>query len=282
MIKPDGIPIAPLNNLVQSLEINAKPLGDLGQSFVDVGHTVHRTFGGLSTCYHAPEQSLLINSTQKVESNLVEFGNSLPALSGELLRLARESRDRLEKLKKLRTEALDWHRRKNGNPDWQKDQSMIDQNNRMVDDVHRIMKEEFPNLCFDVANAIQRQHGGKLWDPKTGLREGEKPKEQPQQEGDPPEEPWGSHEERDKPWWQDTLAFVGNALVGVVQVLGRDRRRSADADPGAAGDRLDPARQRMGREESVGLEAARPGSPRGKPGRASVSWPSIWSSRPRS
>lgn len=82
MIKPDGIPIAPLHHLVESLELNVGPMRDLGQPIVDVGNNVHSTFGRLEGCYQAPERDLLIHSTQKVQKNLGEFGRSLPRWPG--------------------------------------------------------------------------------------------------------------------------------------------------------------------------------------------------------
>ena len=218
MIKPEGIPIAELEDVVSALDANVSPLSGLGQQFTDLGNNVHNTFQGLNGVYHAPERELLVNSTKKIQNNLGEFGPSLPAMSRHLTNLANEVRGRLSTLKEIRDQAYEWHRKKNGNPDWQNDQYMIDWNNRMVQDVRRIVNEEIPDLCFTCANAIVALHGGKPWDPKTGLREGQEPPPE-QEQGDPEPEPWGSEEARDKPAWQDFVEFPGNFVVGVATVL---------------------------------------------------------------
>ncbi|HEY0694030.1 MAG TPA: toxin glutamine deamidase domain-containing protein, partial [Kribbella sp.] len=219
MIEPNGIPIAELNNVVSALDANVGQLSGLGSQFSDLGNNVHGTFQGLHGCYHAPEAELLIGSTQKIQKNLTEFGPSLPAMSRHLTNLASDVRGKLGQLKGIRTEAFEWQRKRDGNPEWRNDQMMIDWNNRMVGDVHRIMKEELPGLAFACANEIVKLQGGKTWDPKTGLREGQHAEKKGDQ-GDPPPEPWGTPEERDKPLWQDALEFPQNLLGGILTVVG--------------------------------------------------------------
>ncbi|MFG1625954.1 toxin glutamine deamidase domain-containing protein, partial [Kribbella sp. NPDC049227] len=220
MIEPNGIPIEKISTVVTALEQNVPGLSGLGQQFTDLGNNVHNTFQRLNGVYHAPEREVLVNSTKKIQTNLTEFGPSLPAMSRHLTNLTGDVRGKLGTLKDIREEAYEWHRRKNRNPEWKNDQDMIDDNNRMVEDVRRIVREEIPNLCFSAANEIVKLHGGKPWDPKTGVREGEKPPEQKEQDGDPPPEAWGTSEERDKPLWQDCLEFPVNFVVGVATVVG--------------------------------------------------------------
>ncbi|MEU4191506.1 toxin glutamine deamidase domain-containing protein [Kribbella sp. NPDC026611] len=220
MIQPDGIPIAALKNVVDALEANVQPLSDLGPQITTLGQTVHRTFQGLNGCYEAPERDILTNSTLRIQTNFDKFGPSLPAMAVHLRNLAGEVHSRLNTLETIRRDAYAWLKQKDANPDWQEDEGMVNKNNQMVNDVHRIIKEELPDLCFRCANAIVALHQGKPWDPKTGLREGEQPKEQAKQEGDPPPEPWGTTEELDKPWYEDCLDFAGNVLVGIVTCIG--------------------------------------------------------------
>ena len=220
MIKPEGIPITELNKVVSALDGNVSGLSGLGQGFTDVGNGVHNTFQRLNGVYHAPERELLVNSTKKIQTNLTEFGPSLPKMSTHLTTLADEVRGKVGTLKGIRDEAYEWHRRKNGNPEWQNDQDMIDDNNRMVKDVSRIMTEELPNLCFTAANEIVKLHGGKTWDPKTGVRDGDKPPPPPDEDEEPDPPAWGTEEERDKPWWQDCLEFPQNVVLGVLTVVG--------------------------------------------------------------
>ena len=220
MIQPEGIPISELNKVVSALDANVAPLSRLGQHFVDVGKNTHHAFQGLKHVYHVPKREVLISSTQKIQTNLGDFGPSLPAMSEHLTNLANEVRGKLGTLKDIRTQAYDWHRQKDGNPDWKNDQHMIDWNNKMVNDVHKIVREDIPNLCFQCANAIVALFGGKAWDPKTGLREGQAPPKDEKKNGDPPPDPWGTTEERDKPLWQDVLEFPANVALGVLQVVG--------------------------------------------------------------
>ncbi|TDD28019.1 hypothetical protein E1218_08790, partial [Kribbella turkmenica] len=220
MIKPEGIPIAELTKVVSALDENVSGLSKLGQGFTDVGNGVHTTFQRLTGVYHAPEREVLVGSTKKIQKNLTEFGPSLPKMSGHLVTLADEVRSRLGKLKDIRDEAYEWHRRKNRNPDWQNDQDMIDDNNRMVQDTTRIMQEELPGLCFTAANEIVKLHGGKTWDPKTGVREGEEPPPPPDEDKEPEPPAWGTEEERDKPLWQDIVEFPVDFVVGVATVVG--------------------------------------------------------------
>src|SRR5689334_12998780 len=219
MIKPEGIPIAELDKVVAALDHNVFGLGPLGQGFTDVGNNVHNTFHHLGDHYQAPEREVLINSTWRVQKNLTEFGPSLPQMSAHLEHLANEARGKLGFLKGIRDEAYEWHRRKNGNPEWQNDQDMIDDNNRMVEDVTRVMTKELPELCFNTANDIVRLFGGKPWDSKTGVKEGEKAPEK-KDDGDPPPPAWGTPEERDRPLWQDIVMAPVDFVVGVATVVG--------------------------------------------------------------
>ncbi|HZX03895.1 MAG TPA: hypothetical protein VFF46_13250, partial [Kribbella sp.] len=217
MIKPEGIPVEDLDRVAAAIQQNAGPLGKLGQGFSDVGNNVHKSFGGLNEVYHAPEREVLVNSTQLVQKNLTEFGSNLPQISHHLTVFGDGVQAKADRLRAIRADAYDWMRRKNGNPDWQNDQWMIDKNNQMVQDVHNIMTVDLPDMSFRCANAILALFGGKPWDPKTGARQGETPK---QGGDDKQEEPWGTPEERDRPWYLGALHAVGQFLVGVVQVIG--------------------------------------------------------------
>ncbi|HET6738311.1 MAG TPA: hypothetical protein VFH76_05240, partial [Kribbella sp.] len=220
MIKPEGIPIAELTKVIQTIDAHDQVLRDIGPKFTLLGQDVNRTFKGLAPHYEAPERDLLIGSTQIIENKLGEFGPTLPTMAGHLRNLAGATQEKLTQLTNIRTEAYDWHRRKNGNPEWQNDQDMIDDNNRMVKDVTKIMQEELPAICFTAANAIAQLYGGRPWDVKTGVREGDQPPPPPDEDKEQEPPAWGTEEERDKPWWQDCLEFPVNAVVGVLTVVG--------------------------------------------------------------
>ena len=206
----------------------------MGGHFSDLGNSIHNTFQGLNEVYEAPERELLVSSTVNIQTNLTEFGPSLPAMATHLVTLADGARGWLSMLENVREDAYDWERRMEADPDWQSDQAMVDEMNMLVALVQVIMTDRIPELCFTAANEIVKLHGGKTWDPETGVREGEEPPPPPDDEQTPEEPPWGTPENVDHPWWLDTLQFPGNVVLGVLTVVGETIESVLTLVPGAA------------------------------------------------
>ena len=216
MIEPNGIPISELNKVLSALDENVSRLSGLGQQFTDLGNNVHNNFQGLNGVYHAPEREVLVNSTQKIKKNLDEFGPSLPSMSRHLTNLASEVRGRVGTLKDIKEQAFEWHRKKNGNPDWKNDQDMIDCNNRMVGDVRPDHQGGVP--ATSASPPRTRSSGCTAGSPgtrrpayaKVRRRRSRRKRASRRRRRGVPRRSGTSR------WWQDVLEFPGNVVIGVA------------------------------------------------------------------
>ncbi|MEV5961380.1 hypothetical protein AB0L70_06415 [Kribbella sp. NPDC051952] len=249
MIQPEGIPVEAVFQMAGLIEQSLGPLDGLGPKFTQVGADVNGAFKQLNNCYQAPERDQLVHSTQRVEDNLGQFGPKLPQVAHVLSGLAGGLRDFAVQLRDLRARAYTLQAKKNGNPDWQNDQWVIDENNTLVGHVSMIMTGNagggdykgfkragdagsLPELALNAANAIAGLYGGRRWQ-ANGLHEGETPPPPPPMTDEqrdqmvidmlngkkPPPPPWGSPEERDYPWYQDVGNFLGGALEGIAVAI---------------------------------------------------------------
>lgn len=97
--------------------------------------------------------------------------------------------------------------------DWRSDGDKVDEHNGLLNDVNAKVVEMMAveRRC---ANAIERLIGGRQW--KAGDNAEDPNVYGPAEIPDNAETPWGKPEEKDEPWWKDTLNAVGGFVKGVV------------------------------------------------------------------
>ncbi|MFG1909947.1 hypothetical protein [Kribbella sp. NPDC048928] len=252
MTQPSGIPVSEVYSLAAAIESKISPLSGLGAKFTEVGAHINREFRHLNDCYQAPEREQLVNSTQRIQDSLGEFGPKLPEVAQVLAGFAIGLRAFARQLNDLRNRAYALEQAKNKNPDWQNDQALIDESNAVTGNVSLIITGDanggdttriiktggaamtIPALALNAANDIAALYGGRRWQ-ANGQHEGDIPPPGPTKEErqkalqdfmegkfptPPPPPPWGGPVERDYPWYQDVGNFLLDVGEGIVTGLG--------------------------------------------------------------
>jgi hypothetical protein len=231
MIQPDAIP--QFAGDCDALDGDASALGTVGRDVAATGAGVDSTWQGMASFYDAPEAAALFAATAPVRAASAAFGADVEAVAGTLHAYAAEVRPIAARLGALQGEARQFVADAQGDDDWREDGDRVDAHNGLV----RQVDEQVAALMAaerTAANAINALFGGRQWHASDG-REHD-PDAYGYDAGQVPEDagrPWGSPEERDKPWYEDAWdgavslgkgvvwdGFVNGDVRGVLNLVG--------------------------------------------------------------
>ncbi|MDF3290116.1 hypothetical protein [Streptomyces silvisoli] len=136
MIDLAGIP--EFTGDLEQLERDAGTLKKAASDIRGTGGDVHSKFQGLSSCYSAPEAEQLFATTVPVRDGAAHFATKLETVSRALSDFASTARPLVHELDQLRTRAAAFCKSVEGDHNWRKDQSKIDQNAHLVHEVGRV------------------------------------------------------------------------------------------------------------------------------------------------
>ncbi|MQA81751.1 MAG: DUF4237 domain-containing protein [Streptosporangiales bacterium] len=210
MIEPGKIP--QFSGNLELVETASGKLTSAGPKVTSTGASVHNTFQGLSHHYIAPESADLFASTAPVKSKASHIGGQITSVGGALSTYVTEMRPIAAKLASLKTDAQTFVDDVGDDDDWRKDGDKVNQHNDMLNDVgdQVVAMMAVERKC---ANAIEALIGGRQW--KAGDNPDDPNVYGPSDIPDNAEVPWGKPEEKDEPWWKDTLNAAGSYLKGV-------------------------------------------------------------------
>lgn len=210
MIEPGKIP--QFSGNLEAVETAASKLKSAGPKITGTGASVHSTFQGLAAHYHAPEAGELFASTGPVKSKASTVGGDITSVAAALSTYVSEMRPIANRLKALQADARDFVDGVDGDDDWRKDGDKVNAHNDLLTGVNAKVVEMMATER-ECANTIERLVGGKTWhagsDPDDPRAYG------PESIPDDAETPWGKPEEKDEPWWKDTLNAIGSYYKGV-------------------------------------------------------------------
>ncbi|WP_052230240.1 hypothetical protein [Streptomyces sp. CT34] len=111
------------------LETKVKALSHGGPKVETAGSDVHKSFGGLSAFYKAPEAEQLFGVTKPVADKAREVGHDMSVIAGALGTYAREVRPLVKQLQQLKQDAADFrHKVDSSDDDWREDGDLTDEN----------------------------------------------------------------------------------------------------------------------------------------------------------
>ncbi|GGX36382.1 hypothetical protein [Streptomyces noursei] len=111
------------------LETKVKSLSHGGPKVETAGSDVHKSFGGLSAFYRAPEAEQLFGVTKPVADKAHDVSHDMGVIAGALGTYAREVRPLVHQLQKLKQDAADFrHKVDSSDDDWREDGDLTDEN----------------------------------------------------------------------------------------------------------------------------------------------------------
>ncbi|MGW8558009.1 hypothetical protein [Streptomyces tubercidicus] len=110
------------------LEAKAKALSRGGSKVQTAGSDVHKSFGGLSAFYKAPEAEQLFGVTQPVTDTAHDLSDDMRVIAGALNTYAREIRPLIHRLEQLKQEATEFRDKDAAEDDWSEDGDLVEEN----------------------------------------------------------------------------------------------------------------------------------------------------------
>ncbi|MCK7626953.1 hypothetical protein MUU72_28310 [Streptomyces sp. RS10V-4] len=130
----DGAPVDPsevpvFTGDLDLLEAKVKSLSNGGSKVATAGSDVHKSFGGLSAYYKAPEAEQLFGVTKPVADKAREVGHDARVIAGALGTYASEIRPLVKQLQQLKQDAAAFrHKVDSSDDDWREDSDLTDEN----------------------------------------------------------------------------------------------------------------------------------------------------------
>ncbi|MGD3112459.1 hypothetical protein [Streptomyces sp. YGL11-2] len=126
-VDPSEVPV--FTGDLNLLETKVKELSHSGPKVETAGSDVHKSFGGLSAFYKAPEAEQLFAVTKPVADKAHDVSHDMHVIAGALGTYAREITPLVHQLQQLKQDAADFrHKVDNSDDDWRQDSDLIDEN----------------------------------------------------------------------------------------------------------------------------------------------------------
>ncbi|MFE7612499.1 hypothetical protein [Streptomyces celluloflavus] len=126
-VDPSEVPV--FTGDLDLLETKVKSLSNGGPKVETAGSDVHKSFGGLSAFYKAPEAEQMFAVTKPVADRAHDVGHDARVIAGALGTYAREVRPLVHQLTQLRQDAADFRHKVDGSDDdWREDGDLIEEN----------------------------------------------------------------------------------------------------------------------------------------------------------
>ncbi|UQA96643.1 hypothetical protein [Streptomyces halobius] len=125
-VDPAEVPVFTGN--LDLLETKAKALSRGGSTVHTAGSDVHKSFGGLSAFYKAPEAEQLFAVTKPVADKAHDLSDDMQVIAKALNTYAREITPLVKQLEQLRQEAAAFRDKEAADDDWREDGDLIEEN----------------------------------------------------------------------------------------------------------------------------------------------------------
>lgn len=125
-VDPADVPV--FTGDLDVLEAKTKALSRGGGKVHTAGSDVHKSFGGLSAFYKAPEAEQLFGVTRPVADTAQDLSDDMHVITGALNTYAREIRPLIHRLEQLKQEAADFRDNEAAEDDWSEDGDLTDEN----------------------------------------------------------------------------------------------------------------------------------------------------------
>lgn len=198
-VDPVGIPVFTGDLAVLDTKVTA--LSGHGAAIATAAGDVHRSFGGLSAFYKAPEAEQLFATTGPVAATGQVLSSDLAVIAGALGTYSDDAFPLVEKLKALKRDAVAFRVKVDGDEKWREDGDLVEENNRRRSEIAEAWAafQEVERACHTKIVALV---GGTAL--KTGDGSGKKGTYGYDAEAlkQAKSLPWGEAVEESTPWWQ--------------------------------------------------------------------------------
>ncbi|MGW1838159.1 hypothetical protein [Streptomyces sp. NPDC002067] len=182
------------------LESKVKALSHSGPKIQTTGSDIHKSFGGLSAFYKAPEAEQLFAVTKPVADKARDVAADVRVIAGALGTYAREITPLVKQLEQLKRDAADFRHKVDGDDDWREDGDLIEENLGRRNKIAEVWTA-FQAAERDCHAKIVGLVGGKRLHAidsshKTGYGYNAEDLKQSKHL------PWGDAVEESVPWWQ--------------------------------------------------------------------------------
>jgi hypothetical protein len=214
MIDPGAIP--QFSGDCDVLDGDASALRGVARDVASTGASVDSTWQGMSAFYDAPEAAQLFAATAPIRTRTADLGADVEVVAGALSTYATEVRPIAARLASLQGDAASFVAEARADEDWREDGDKVDAHNGLL----RAVDEQVAALMAaerTAANTINALFGGTQWHASDGSADD--PAAYGYEGGDVPENaerPWGTPEERDKPWYEDAWDGAWSLGKGIV------------------------------------------------------------------
>ncbi|MFJ8676363.1 hypothetical protein [Streptomyces sp. NPDC093589] len=207
------------------LEAKVKELSSGGSKVETAGSDVHKSFGGLSAYYKAPEAEQLFGVTQPVADTAHDLGEDIQVIAKALGTYAHEITPLIQQLKQLKQDAADFRSNEAGEDDWSEDGDLVEENLNRRNKIAEVWAA-FQEAERDCHAKIIALAGGKALHTidashKNGYGYDAEALKQSKSL------PWGDAVEESVPWWQVWehawdfgKGFVVDGVWGTIKGLG--------------------------------------------------------------
>ncbi|MEV0370626.1 hypothetical protein AB0I10_12470 [Streptomyces sp. NPDC050636] len=197
-VDPAEVPVFTGN--LDLLETKAKALARGGSKVHTIGSDVHKSFGGLSAFYKAPEAEQLFGVTKPVEDKAHDLSDDMHVIAKALNTYAREITPLVKQLEQLRQEAAAFRDKEAAEDDWSEDGDLIEENLGRRNKIAEVWAafQEAERDCHAKIVALVGGHALHTIDAshKTGYGYDAEALKQSKSL------PWGDAVEESVPWWQ--------------------------------------------------------------------------------
>lgn len=223
-VDPVGIPV--FTGDLALLDTKVTALSGHGAEIAEAAGDVHRSFGGLSAFYKAPEAEQLFATTAPVAATGQALSSDLCVIAGALGTYSDDAFPLVEKLKELKRDAVAFRVKVDGDDEWREDGDLVEENNRRRNEIAEVWAafQEVERACH--AKIVALVGGTAL---KTGDGSGKQGTYGYDAEAlkQAKSLPWGEAVEESTPWWQVWehaydfgKGFLVDGVWGTIKGLG--------------------------------------------------------------
>ncbi|MFD7106117.1 hypothetical protein ACFWA8_25145, partial [Streptomyces celluloflavus] len=211
-VDPSEVPV--FTGDLDLLESKVKSLSHSGPKVETAGSDVHKSFGGLSAFYKAPEAEQLFGVTKPVADKAHDVSHDMGVIAGALGTYAHEIRPLVHQLQQLKQDAAAFrHKVEGSDDDWREDGDLTDENLARRNKIAEIWAA-FQAAERDCHAKIVGLVGGKTLHAidashKNGYGYDAETLKQSKSL------PWGDAVEESAPWWK-VWVHVGDFGKGVI------------------------------------------------------------------
>ncbi|MFF4602608.1 hypothetical protein ACFY12_07615 [Streptomyces sp. NPDC001339] len=198
-VDPAEVPVFTGN--LDVLETKIKAISSGGSKVETAGSDVHKSFGGLSAFYKAPEAEQLFGVTQPVADTAHDLSRDAHTIAGALGTYAREVRPLVKQLEQLKADAAAFRDKVDGDDKWREDGDLTDENLSRRNKIAEVWTA-FQAAERDCHATIVALVGGKALTVNDGSNKQGMYGYDAEALKQSKSLPWGDAVEESVPWWQ--------------------------------------------------------------------------------